>query len=37
MVAVLPTDPHSLPALYTNIMMLDALNDEINRDIYGIP
>ena len=37
LVVALPTNPCSLLALYTNIVMLDVLNDELERDIYGIP
>lgn len=37
LVVKLPTDPHSVPASYTDITMLDVLNDELERDIYGTP
>ena len=37
LVAELLTNPHSLPAPYTDIMMSDTLYDKLKRDIYGTP
>ena len=36
LIVVLPTDPHSLLAPYTDIMSSDTLDDKLGRNIYSI-